>query len=458
MRYLLLLALLLAACSDGAPPTGSSCPAPAGPGVEHAGTITTDQTWTAAQSPHVVTFGIDVRGATLTLEPCAVVRVRKGYSITIGESSGAPAKLIARGSAESPITITSDDPAAYWGTLGVMATGMAELEHVVLDRAGDPDAAQGYGGALKSYGDDNRKQPVRNIRARSVRIQSSATLGINLQRSGGFSADSTDLVVTGSGSRGVTSGGIDSSYPVYVEAPSIKTLPPGDYTGNARDAILARTPFVFDGDETFHERGVPYQIVYTFDLSPAASLAEGGLATLTIEPGVTIKLGGPLYTTPAFRLGSSNGSAPANIWAVRLVADGTADRPITFTSGAAVPASGDWVGLKWAGGPETGNVMNHVRVEYGGADSTTKGFGCGPEDNDALLVITNWRPGEPFVRNSTFAHSATGGIVSGWNSAQSGPDFRASNTFTNIAEACQISVPRDENNKCPGNDLTPDCY
>ena len=81
-----------------------------------------------------------------------------------------------------------------------------------------------------------------------------------------------------------------------------------------------------------------------------------------------------------------------------------------------------------------------------------------PEDNDALLVITSWRPAESFVRNSTFAHSAAGGIVSGWNSSQPGPDLRASNSFTGIAAACQISVPRGEDNKCPGNDSTPDCY
>ena len=36
-----------------APP---ACPAPTGPGVEHQGAIAADETWTAADSPHIVTF------------------------------------------------------------------------------------------------------------------------------------------------------------------------------------------------------------------------------------------------------------------------------------------------------------------------------------------------------------------------------------------------------------------
>ncbi|HET6282573.1 MAG TPA: hypothetical protein VFH73_16535, partial [Polyangia bacterium] len=60
------------------------CPALTGPGVKHAGTISANETWTAADSPHVVTSALDVVGATLTIEPCAVVRVKEGFTISFG--------------------------------------------------------------------------------------------------------------------------------------------------------------------------------------------------------------------------------------------------------------------------------------------------------------------------------------------------------------------------------------
>jgi hypothetical protein len=291
-----------------------------------------------------------------------------------------------------------------------------------------------------------------------VAIQASATLGINVQSSGGFTEDSGDVVVTGGGSKGVVTGGIDTSHPVYIEAPSIHTLPPGEYAGNAKDAILARTPFVLDADETFHDRGIPYQIVYTFDMAPQKSEAEGGLTTLTLDPGVTLRFGGPLYTTPALRLGSGTNPLPASNYPARLVANGTAEKPIVLTSGAPTPAPGDWIGVKWMGGVASGNVMSHVRIEYGGAGSGAEGFGCGPKANDALLLMLAWRPGNAFIQNSTFAHSAAGAILSGWDSDQAGPDFRATNTFTEIADSCQISQNRNAMGQCPGNDSTPDCY
>src|SRR5262245_31354525 len=49
------------------------CPEPGAP-VAHSGNITTNQTWGAGL--HDVTFDVGIRqNATLTLEPCAVVRV-----------------------------------------------------------------------------------------------------------------------------------------------------------------------------------------------------------------------------------------------------------------------------------------------------------------------------------------------------------------------------------------------
>src|SRR5256885_5877906 len=57
---------------DAAPTPPAGCATPTGPGTEHATSITADETWTAAASPHVIVYDLDVKGATLTIEPCAM--------------------------------------------------------------------------------------------------------------------------------------------------------------------------------------------------------------------------------------------------------------------------------------------------------------------------------------------------------------------------------------------------
>ncbi|HET6279551.1 MAG TPA: hypothetical protein VFH73_01240, partial [Polyangia bacterium] len=412
-----------------------------------------------ADSPHVVTSALDVVGATLTIEPCAVVRVKEGFTISFGGGNpGDPAaKLVAHGTFDGttrrPVIVTSDDETKYWGTLAFAKTGSADLEQVILRHAGNPSTiAQNLGGALMIMGDSNGKAPTPTVRAKSLLIDGSASLGINIQRSGGFTPDSEDVSVQNSGNRSPMANP-DTTYPVYVQTPSVQTIPPGSYAGNLRDAILVHNPSNLDGDETFHDRGVPYRIRDGFSISPSKSVADGGLATLTIDPGVTLKLLKAPGNDWGIGLGASNGDLQENIWATRLIAAGTSDKPILITSDADVPAPGDWSGIHWHGGPATGNVMNHVTVDYAGGRSLTERFGCGPVSNDAALIFANWNPRETFIHSCTFAHSRGGAIVSGWHS-DSGPNLRSDNMFLDIAIACEVSEPVPTAG-CPDSEL---CY
>lgn len=474
MKLSLLGLLAVAACGDDAAtlpdasPPAMPCVAPTGAGTQHSGELAADETWTAAGSPHIVsTSDVVVRhGLTLTIEECAVVRVQTARSIVIGGFSvgDGTGKLIARGSVVAattsqpevirPVRVTSDDPAAWWGSLQVLTTGTADLSVVVLDRGGDPAQSQGGGGALLMRGDDNRLAPLRSVRATNLVVTNSATYGINARTSAGFTADSAGISITGAGAQGAIGGGEDSRYAMYIEAPAIKTVPMGTViANNTRNEILAFAPFTVAVDERFPAVGVPYQLRDRFYMEPTTA---GSVITLTIDPGVTLKLGGPLASNPSIKLGS--GSGPTNNFAVRLIAAGTAAAPIKITSGAAVPAAGDWAAIDWQGGPAAGNVMHNVTVEYGGGNATTNGFGCGPGDNSSLLLITDWRPDDAFIQSSTFAHSAAGGIVSGWSSDLTGPDLHTGNTFTDLASSCLVSLPKSAAGACPGNDNVPDCY
>src|SRR5690349_12628949 len=76
-----------------APP---ACVAPTGPGVEHQGAIGSDETWTAADSPHIVVAPVAVASATLTIERCAVVQLDGGIGIDVIGTPGSEGHLVAR--------------------------------------------------------------------------------------------------------------------------------------------------------------------------------------------------------------------------------------------------------------------------------------------------------------------------------------------------------------------------
>lgn len=408
-----------------------ACP-PLGAGTMHGANVLADETWTAAASPHVVTTSINVRGATLTIEPCAVVRIAPGAIITVGQTPGAAAAaVVARGDAVRGITFERQAAAMPWGSLRAFPTGTLDLEHVRLTGGADPATAQQGGGTIIGAGPGGNTGLTRQLRLVNVTIENSMGYGVNVQTRGAFSADSANLTITGGG-----------AVPITVDGAAVSTVPAGTYSGEIR---VANAASLLDPDLAFRARGVPYHLDGSFSMSPMTSVAAGGASTLTIEPGVTIRMN----AGTTFALGSSNGALPANIFAVRLVAQGTAAAPIVLTSSAATPAAGDWTGLEWHGGAATGNVMSFVRIEYAGGDSGTAGFGCGEGDNDAALIIRNWRPDDAFITSSTFANSARGGIVSGWFSDLAGPSLLGNNTFTAIANGCNVSRWRNANSSCP---------
>jgi len=409
------------ASQDEAADAAPACTPPTGPGTTHQGNIEADETWTAETGPHLVTFDLYVKKGTLTLAPCTEVRVQTGYTITVGGGNeGDPAaKLVAHGTADKPIRITSDESGKYWGGLVALASGLVDLENTTLAYGGSHDTAQNFGGTLRLIGPGGTK-PAALAHLVDVRIEHGAGYGLNLQQAGGVSADSSGLVISDIGRE--KSPASDARYPIYVTPPSVQTLPPGTYTGNPIDQIWVASEVASDYDETFHDRGLPYRIGTGLSLAPTKSAADGGLVTLTLEAGVKLMF---LQTTGnvwSLHLGASGGDQPESIWPAKVVAMGTAEKPIVLTSAADAPAAGDWGGVAWSGGPATGNVMSHVTIEYAGGDLGTAGFGCGPGDNDAAIIITNWRPADAFITDSTIAHSGGGGIVSGWWSDDDGPN------------------------------------
>lgn len=432
MRKPLIAALLLlSACDPGQPILdggSTACPVATGTGTSHGGaTLTTDTTWKAVDNPHIVTFGFIVeKGATLALEPCTEVRIQAGYGITVR------GKLKAEGTATTPILITADS-ATPWSYIQMMNGGSASLAYVTLENGGNLQDPNGLA-SLEARGiDTDPRQEL--IKVDHVTIKGSQQFGVSLRNGATFTADSSALTITGA-----------AKGPIRTQPRLVGSIPTGSYTGNTIDEILIMAEEVINQDTTIRDRGVPYRLGFNGsgqDLRVGSSMPNAPKSTLTIEAGVTIRM------SPTGRiLMSKNNLGTLPVGA--LVAKGTAAKPIVFTSAAASPAAGDWVGL-WFDAPDPANRLEFVEVKYAGGPSFANSAHCAPTgggfsaSEDAAVLLFG-KPPSAFITNSKFTSSAGDGIGRSWSDDPL--DMLATNTFSQIMN-CNQSFPRSVTGTCP---------
>lgn len=460
MREHALISLLLAstalalACGDSEepPPAGNipppvdtasldrltarnGCPAAAGTGTDVAGDITQDTTWTAAGSPYRLENSIRV-SAELRLEACVVVQLAKNARLQVGNNPS-PGKLIATGEAERdasgtellrPVIFEAKDAAQPWGSLVVDTTGTVDAYFLILLDGANPESDQNGGGSILAYGVTEEPPVVtKSVGLRYVVIARSGGHGVNLTRRSAFTDASEKLVVMDSGRE-------STPYPIALEPGAIGSVPKDSiFTGNVRNEIVVNGSIPLGVDDVLRKRSVPYRITGAFYLTP---VVDGPMVTLTIEPGVILRFeetagSGLVIGSSESRLG-------------RLVAAGTTQQPILFTSAKDAPAPADWMGIYFRYSPSSGNRIENAIIEYAGAFSGAQGYGCGPAENDASVLILSGRPETAFVSNTTFRNA--GGdtqIVLGWTSDQDGPDFVSTNTFAE-SPSCRVGRWRRE--------------
>ncbi len=182
-------------------------------------------------------------------------------------------------------------------------------------------------------------------------------------------------------------------------------------------------------------------IAWTTDIVTATTWSSGNTylidgtlnvsAKLTIEPGVTVKM----------RPYSNIGSLIIVGAAGQLVADGTSDSPITFTSDTAVPAAGDWGQVAVNG---SNSSFTYCVFKYSGIGgdaaltidtaSNTTVANCVFTDNVRAIDAGAAGAGTSITGNSIYGN--TGGTFGQYpvsiNSAVAMDD---TNTFTDAASA-----------------------
>ena len=421
-----------ASTGDTAPPVPTGCPAPTHGPTTHGGGSTSDpasDVWTADGSPHILPYDTTIY-KTVTLEPCAEVRIAAGRQITVRGS------LVAEGTATRPIHIGAKDAGQPFANLRTLPPATLRLAYVTIDGGGTPLNTLPYLTGTLAISGDTLKPVQETLFVDHVTIAGSASNGVVMNDNAGFAAGSTALVVTGS-----------AVHPLSSWARAVGGIPAGTYTGNGNDTILLPTGNTDTVSETttLHDRGVPYLVgspQSAGDLRVDVPQGQAGV-TLTVEAGVTVrfKKGGVLRVAVASSTSPARGS---------LIAVGTAAKPIVFTSDEAAPAAGDWLGIWYGEVPTAVNKLDHARVEYAGGQSSS-GSGSCPDNaelnNDAAIRIFG-PPATEFVTNTSIVASLTNGIDRGWRADTPVIDFLATNTFTGVA-LCKQTFPPTAGNVCP---------
>lgn len=402
-----------------------ACGTASGVVVQHTTDISTNQTWAGDGVTHAVPNDIAITGvAVLTISPCAIVSMGANASITV---NGSATLLVAGSGPSGQVFFKRANASQAWGILrGGSATALLDLRYAQIDGAGS------FGGqyrnpAIAIIGPGYGAAPVATLRVDHVTIEAPQGTGVYIDTNGAFTTDSQQLVVHAA-----------NDYPLVMTMMSLGSIPTGTYTGNLVDEVLVNGPNanVF-ANMTIHKRGIPVRIK-TQGLTVAPSVNNGDIVTLTIEPGVTLKFPKVSAGQSGARVSfGGNGNSPNNPTGV-LNAMGTAADPIVFTSGEAVPAPGDWIGL-WLD-TATNSRLDHVEISYAGAASGISSANCkttGTPDDAALIVgdfETQYVPPSNLLTNSHIHHSAGHGIDAIWpNSSHNSPDLTATNTIDNVA-------------------------
>jgi hypothetical protein len=152
-----------------------------------------------------------------------------------------------------------------------------------------------------------------------------------------------------------------------IEVDGETVVNPGTGTGNENTILEGRIT---------ENRTLKAQ--YTYTIRGLVYVTNG--AVLTVEPGTKIvgqggaQIGGLIITRNA-----------------KLIADGTADKPIVFTSSSSTPQRGDWAGIVILGNAPTNSSFNGVAGvgEIEGGVNNSEGLGLyggnNPADNSGIL-------------------------------------------------------------------------
>lgn len=307
--------------------------------------------------PYVITNSyFDINdNAEVTIEPGVTMSMVENGYIRVGcYTSG---KLTAVGTEEKPITFTSnltDKAAGDWRGIyfDPYSSKSSALKNCHIEYAGDGDD-----GAVYVY--------YTAVAIDSCTITNSSSYGVlvNSNEDSWLTSFSGNVIKD------------TERYPLSCNAAAAGIV--------TADNELGEMGIEITGDHltkkvTWQNLNVPYTISNNY-----LEINEGG--SLTIMPGVTVLM----TENCLLRVGLYTEG--------KLVAVGTEEEPITFTSAMNDKYPGDWQGIEFEQYVGAGSILDHCKVLYGG-----RGNGAN--------VDFYYTKGKVTVQNSEIAYSANWGI------------------------------------------------
>jgi hypothetical protein len=277
-------------------------PAACTPGP-HGGIITSDQTWCAADSPHVLS-------ETLTVAAGAVLTIEAGTTVQAADYQGLHVlgRLTARGTPTSTITFTVQDTGwkIWQGLAFVGSSASADLQHIIVKMGGHGNSV--YGGHAMVL--------VKEVHPGQVRLADSLVTQPVIPNSGyvfGIDIIDSNFLMSGATVSGASGSGNDTAMSVSG-ASTVVTL-----TGNT---------FVGNGGTTLRVNGVGSASIERNDFHGndlAMSLAgdnitvshnqihDNGGRGLDPRGGISIGSGSPMIAGNVIRKNNPNGNGAVGI-------------------------------------------------------------------------------------------------------------------------------------------------
>ncbi|MGB8332836.1 MAG: Ig domain-containing protein [Polyangiales bacterium] len=315
-----------------------------GSGTTLSGSVGVDITLTASDSPHVITADLRIEnGATLTIEPGAVVMLAGNSNLRIDVGANSAGALAADGGEPGvgdQIVFTrfqdvgGPAPSGHYRGLRFGAniiSATTVLRNVVLEFGGrrNTDVERGAMEVLSGSAP----------RIHDSIIRESLNYGLYAQSGAGTSA------VDWFSHNQLTSNGRS---PVTIGSDDVSTLGTNiDLAGNGQDRVFVRGSTVSRANATWRNYGVPFYL--------SNGLFVRGGTTMTVMPGTEMRF------APAQRFQVASGTEAAV-----LVASGTPAAPIRMLAD-----SGTWAGIQLGSRVGAGTVLRSVRVE--GLSATVSG-------------------------------------------------------------------------------------
>lgn len=293
--------------------------------------ITTDMTF-ATGTTYTFDGTIRIRNAKLTFEAGSIIKFTDGSSLEFAYWDGEWATLEVNGTEELPVLFTSantNPSSGDWAGLHFYkGSNECIIHYAIIEYAGSKDT---FGSVYIEESDIAFTHSI---------IREAANVGIRMKKEGYFNTFDSNYFTN-----------IDS-YPISVYINNVHTI-----TGvNTYETALGiwienDEDFTLQGEYYWTDQNIPFYQEGTIRFG-----AEGNGSIIHIAPGTEI-------------LFMEDGRWDIAYWAdhyATIIAEGTTEKPILFSTASPSPAAGDWKSLSFYKGANNCSFQ-HCTVEFGGS-------------------------------------------------------------------------------------------